>query len=176
MVSGRSRRLRAPRRCLDGSGVRRCPFARSPGGDLVTGFREASGHVPGCDWLVKPPDYRPSVPSSLGRVRHPMVGRHVHERSSSATRRLPTSAARRRAAFASPRAHAAHTRRLDVDDWCCAGIDELAAGAPTEPDVRSVRTCVRRTRVSAGNRVDYGDPRNSYLDDVLTRRWGSRSR
>ncbi|MGZ8765170.1 MAG: SirB1 family protein [Acidimicrobiia bacterium] len=58
---------------------------------------------------------------------------------------------------------------LDVDAWI-GELDDLADRAPSEPG-----ELARHLFVDigfAGNRVDYGDPRNSYLDDVLTRRLG----
>jgi regulator of sirC expression with transglutaminase-like and TPR domain len=65
---------------------------------------------------------------------------------------------------------AAHAHpELDIDSR----IDELGAiadGAPAEPAALARHLFVDLG--FAGNRVDYGDPRNSYLDDVLTRRLG----
>lgn len=58
---------------------------------------------------------------------------------------------------------------LDVATWI-GEFDDLADQAPSEP-----AGLARHLFVDlgfAGNRVDYGDPRNSYLDDVLTRRLG----
>jgi regulator of sirC expression with transglutaminase-like and TPR domain len=51
-----------------------------------------------------------------------------------------------------------------------AELDALAEGAPAEPGALAHHLFVELR--FAGNRVDYGDPRNSYLDDVLTRRLG----
>jgi len=58
---------------------------------------------------------------------------------------------------------------LDVDGWL-GRFDDLAAAAPSEPAGLAHHLFV--VEGFAGNRVDYGDPRNSYLDDVLTRRLG----
>ena len=58
---------------------------------------------------------------------------------------------------------------LDVDAWL-GRLDDLADGAPSEP-----ADLARHLFVAGGltgNRLDYGDPRNSYLDDVLARRLG----
>jgi regulator of sirC expression with transglutaminase-like and TPR domain len=58
---------------------------------------------------------------------------------------------------------------LDVDERLRA-FDELAARAPAEPGALARHLFVEEG--FAGNRLDYGDPRNSYLDDVLARRLG----
>jgi regulator of sirC expression with transglutaminase-like and TPR domain len=58
---------------------------------------------------------------------------------------------------------------LDIGAWL-ARFDDLAEAAPTEPADLARHLFVAEG--FAGNRVDYGDPRNSYLDDVLARRLG----
>jgi regulator of sirC expression with transglutaminase-like and TPR domain len=58
---------------------------------------------------------------------------------------------------------------LDIDaSMSC--FDELAATAPTEPAALAHHLFV--VEAFTGNRVDYDDPRNSFLDDVLSRRLG----
>lgn len=64
---------------------------------------------------------------------------------------------------------AAHDHDVDVGAQL-ARIDELAAGAPASADALASYLFVERGFL--GNSVDYGDPRNSYLDDVLDRRLG----
>ncbi len=59
---------------------------------------------------------------------------------------------------------------LEVVD-VLARIDDLAAGS-TVSDPESLAEYLFRELGFAGNTVDYGDPRNSYLDDVLSRRLG----
>ncbi len=58
---------------------------------------------------------------------------------------------------------------LDIGAWL-ARFDDLAEAAPTEPAELANHLFV--VEGFAGNRADYSDPRNSYLDDVLTRRLG----
>jgi regulator of sirC expression with transglutaminase-like and TPR domain len=57
-----------------------------------------------------------------------------------------------------------------------ARLDAVAAGVPGRAaaagDVEAVRRYLYVERGFAGNAVDYYDPRNSFLDDVLTRRTG----
>jgi regulator of sirC expression with transglutaminase-like and TPR domain len=65
-------------------------------------------------------------------------------------------------------AHAHPT--LDVDAGC-RKVDALA-GSLAVDDARSLARVLFVDRGYAGNTVDYGDPRNSYLDDVLDRRLG----
>jgi regulator of sirC expression with transglutaminase-like and TPR domain len=64
---------------------------------------------------------------------------------------------------------AAHHHDVDVPVQL-ARIDELAGNAPPAPDALATYLFVERG--FAGNSVDYGDPRNSLLDDVLDRRLG----
>lgn len=59
---------------------------------------------------------------------------------------------------------------LDVDAWC-ARLDDLAARC-AEPTFDAVRSQLFTVDGFAGNRDDYGDPENSFLDSVLTRRVG----
>jgi regulator of sirC expression with transglutaminase-like and TPR domain len=59
---------------------------------------------------------------------------------------------------------------LDLDGVLGA-LDELAADA-TATDAQSLAEFLFVERGFAGNTSDYGDPRNSYLDDVLSRRLG----
>jgi len=59
---------------------------------------------------------------------------------------------------------------LDVDAEL-ARLDELAAACPT-PTFDGLRTHLFGTLGFRGNVEDYGDPRNSYLNDVLNRRVG----
>lgn len=59
---------------------------------------------------------------------------------------------------------------LDVEAEV-ARLDQLAAGCP-EPTVAGVVTHLFAERGFRGNVDDYGDPRNSYLNDVLDRRLG----
>ena len=58
---------------------------------------------------------------------------------------------------------------LNLDEWLVR-LDELAAAAPDEPAALAHHLFV--TEGFAGNRVDYSDPRNSLLDDVIDRRLG----
>jgi len=65
---------------------------------------------------------------------------------------------------------AAHDHALDIDSGVRA-LDALAAEiGPT--DVGALSHDLFVTRGFAGNTIDYGDPRNSYLDVVLERRLG----
>lgn len=64
---------------------------------------------------------------------------------------------------------AAHDHDVDVPAQL-ARLDELATGAPPSPDALSTYLFVERGFV--GNSVDYSDPRNSFLDEVLDRRLG----
>jgi regulator of sirC expression with transglutaminase-like and TPR domain len=64
---------------------------------------------------------------------------------------------------------AAHDHGIDVEEQL-ARLDELAAGAPPAPDALSTYLFVERGFV--GNSVEYADPRNSFLDEVLDRRLG----
>ena len=70
---------------------------------------------------------------------------------------------------------AAHARpRLDVDAYL-ARLDDLAAGAPAGPAPEAANDLARHLFVDlgfAGNRDDYSDPDNSYLDRVLERGLG----
>ena len=59
---------------------------------------------------------------------------------------------------------------LDVDHWR-GELDRLAEGLPAG-DVDAVRRRLYVERGFAGNAVDYYDARNSFLDDVITRRTG----
>jgi regulator of sirC expression with transglutaminase-like and TPR domain len=65
-------------------------------------------------------------------------------------------------------AHAHPT--LDVDARC-RDLDTLARSLAVD-DARSLARALFVDLGFAGNSVDYGDPRNSYLDDVLDRRLG----
>ncbi len=64
---------------------------------------------------------------------------------------------------------AAHHHRVDVPKQL-ARFDDLAAQAPAAPDALATFLFVERG--FAGNTVDYADPHNSFLDDVLNRRLG----
>jgi regulator of sirC expression with transglutaminase-like and TPR domain len=64
---------------------------------------------------------------------------------------------------------AAHHHDLDVREQL-ARLDELASSAPPAPDALATYLFVERG--FAGNSVDYADPRNSFLDEVLDRRLG----
>lgn len=64
---------------------------------------------------------------------------------------------------------AAHDHDLDVTAQL-ARLDDLSARAPASPDALANYLFVERGFI--GNGVDYGDPRNSYLDEVLDRRLG----
>jgi regulator of sirC expression with transglutaminase-like and TPR domain len=70
---------------------------------------------------------------------------------------------------------AAHDHRLDVAAELGA-LDELAMtiapGGSGPPDADVVAARLFRDLGYAGNTVDYGDPRNSYLDEVRVRRLG----
>lgn len=59
---------------------------------------------------------------------------------------------------------------LDVDAQL-ARLDALAAGCP-EPTLAGLRRHLFEDLGFAGNREEYGDPRNSFLDQVLDRRKG----
>ena len=50
-------------------------------------------------------------------------------------------------------------------------LDDIAASVP-EPDLRALTQCVFGDWAFVGDQVDYYDPRNSYLHEVLTRRRG----
>jgi regulator of sirC expression with transglutaminase-like and TPR domain len=65
-------------------------------------------------------------------------------------------------------AHAHPT--LDVDARC-RELDALAGSLEVD-DARALAHGLFVERGFAGNTIDYGDPRNSYLDDVLDRRLG----
>jgi regulator of sirC expression with transglutaminase-like and TPR domain len=65
---------------------------------------------------------------------------------------------------------AAHDHPVDVAEQLCA-LDELAASIPAD-DAATLARVLFVERGFAGNTVDYGDPRNSYLDEVLRRRLG----
>ncbi|MDQ1436803.1 MAG: hypothetical protein QOK43_432 [Acidimicrobiaceae bacterium] len=60
---------------------------------------------------------------------------------------------------------------MDVDAQL-ARMDELAAGCPGPGDVAGLRRYLFNELGFRGNEDDYGDPRNSYLNDVLDRRLG----
>jgi regulator of sirC expression with transglutaminase-like and TPR domain len=64
---------------------------------------------------------------------------------------------------------AAHHHEVDVPVQL-ARFDDLAIHAPPAPDALATYLFVERG--FAGNSVDYADPRNSLLDDVLDRRLG----
>jgi regulator of sirC expression with transglutaminase-like and TPR domain len=64
---------------------------------------------------------------------------------------------------------AAHDHKVDVAAELGA-IDQLSRDAPGE--VAALAQFLFVERGFAGNEVDYGDPRNSYLDEVLRRRLG----
>jgi regulator of sirC expression with transglutaminase-like and TPR domain len=70
---------------------------------------------------------------------------------------------------------AAHARPgLEVDTQL-ARLDDLAAGAPAGPEPSAATALAQHLFVDlgfAGNRDDYSDPANSYLDRVLERRLG----
>jgi regulator of sirC expression with transglutaminase-like and TPR domain len=64
---------------------------------------------------------------------------------------------------------AAHDHGVDIDEQL-AMLDDLGRDAPEDPE-RLARYLFVDCGF-AGNDVDYGDPRNSYLDEVLRRRLG----
>ena len=64
---------------------------------------------------------------------------------------------------------AAHDHAVDTNAQR-ARLDDLANGAPDDPAALAAYLFVERG--FAGNAVDYTDPGNSYLDEVLTRRLG----
>lgn len=59
---------------------------------------------------------------------------------------------------------------LDIDATC-ARLDEFAAGCPA-PTFDGLRAYCFETLGLAGNRDDYADPENSFIDSVLARRVG----
>jgi regulator of sirC expression with transglutaminase-like and TPR domain len=59
---------------------------------------------------------------------------------------------------------------VDVDAWC-GRLDDLAAGCP-EASFDALRRHLFAVEAFTGNRDDYGDPENSFLDSVLTRHVG----
>jgi regulator of sirC expression with transglutaminase-like and TPR domain len=66
---------------------------------------------------------------------------------------------------------AAHAHRdLDIDG-ACAQLDALAARCP-HPTFDGLRAYLFETLSFRGNRRDYGDPENSFLDSVVERRVG----
>ena len=64
---------------------------------------------------------------------------------------------------------AAHDHAVDVARELVR-LDHLADGAPTTPD--ALAAYLVDELAFAGNAADYGDPRNSYLDEVVRRRLG----
>lgn len=64
---------------------------------------------------------------------------------------------------------AAHDHPVDVDAQL-RRLDDLAGAAPADAD--ALARFLFNERGFAGNEVDYADPRNSYLDEVLRRRLG----
>ena len=64
---------------------------------------------------------------------------------------------------------AAHHHEVDVPAQL-GRLDRIASTAPHSPDALATYLFVERGFV--GNSIDYGDPRNSFLDDVLDRRLG----
>ena len=66
---------------------------------------------------------------------------------------------------------AAHDHPVDVDSEL-AELDALAAILPPSTDAPAIADHLFRVLGYAGNTVDYGDPRNSYLDEVRLRRLG----
>jgi regulator of sirC expression with transglutaminase-like and TPR domain len=87
--------------------------------------------------------------------------------------------------FAAAVAAPAEEMRLDVAAFClaahahpgldvdrgCARLDELARRCPT-PTFDGMRAYLFQALGFRGNERDYGDPENSFLDSVLTRRVG----
>jgi hypothetical protein len=59
---------------------------------------------------------------------------------------------------------------LDIDAWC-GRLDELA-GECAVPTFDGVRAQLFDSAGFHGNRTDYADPENSFLDSVITRRTG----
>jgi regulator of sirC expression with transglutaminase-like and TPR domain len=59
---------------------------------------------------------------------------------------------------------------LDVDDWC-RRLDDLAAGCRA-PTFDALRAHLFEGEGFVGNRADYADPENSFLDSVVVRRTG----
>jgi regulator of sirC expression with transglutaminase-like and TPR domain len=66
---------------------------------------------------------------------------------------------------------AAHDHPVDVPAELSA-LDELAAQLPADAGADAVAAFLFRDLGYAGNTVDYGDPRNSFLDEVRLRRLG----
>src|SRR5689334_18417342 len=64
---------------------------------------------------------------------------------------------------------AAFDRRADVDD-VVAELDQL--GQRFEPSFEAIMAGLFGSGLLRGNAEDYGDPRNSYLHEVLGRRLG----
>ncbi len=64
---------------------------------------------------------------------------------------------------------AAHHHDVDIPEQLHR-LDDIASGAPHAPDALATYLFVERGFI--GNTVDYGDPRNSFLDEVLDRRLG----
>jgi regulator of sirC expression with transglutaminase-like and TPR domain len=64
---------------------------------------------------------------------------------------------------------AGHDHPVDIPS-VMAQLDDLAAGAPTTAD--GLARQLFDTLAFAGNAAEYGDPANSYLDEVLRRRLG----
>ena len=75
-------------------------------------------------------------------------------------------AARKAKAKAAAQAHA----DLDVDVWC-ERLDTLAARV-AQPTFEALRAMLFEDEGFTGNRTDYADPENSFLDAVITRRVG----
>src|SRR5512136_170599 len=59
---------------------------------------------------------------------------------------------------------------LDLDEWV-AKLDEIAYACRAQT-VDGIRTSLVRDCEFTGNRDDYNDPENSFLDSVMTRRLG----
>jgi regulator of sirC expression with transglutaminase-like and TPR domain len=59
---------------------------------------------------------------------------------------------------------------LDIDDWC-RRLDDLAGECPA-PTFAALRAHLFERGRFTGNRSDYSDPENSFLDSVIARRTG----
>ncbi len=162
---------RRPERLDDGEAVARRPLA-GPGDPVADLGHQRVGRAIGSSRAATG-DHRATVPAPRrGRVRS-LHEERVGLTPEDATARFAELLAQPEPAVSPGEAAlliAAHAHHgLDVDTWL-GRFDDLAASAPSEPAELAHHLFV--VEGFAGNRVDYADPRNSYLDDVLTRRLG----